>query len=79
MVKEYVMEEAKEVVKEKKVAIDIEAKLQPPNGQSNLMEEEINGSGGVKVEAWDEMGAGAREETSQGDLEVPAEGKLILE
>ena len=29
--------------------------------------------------AWDEVGAGVKEETSQGDLEVPAEGHNLLE
>ena len=29
--------------------------------------------------AWDEVGAGAKEEISLGDLEVPAEGHNILE
>ena len=35
--------------------------------------------GSVRVVAWDEVGAGVKEETSQGDLEVPAEGHNILE
>ena len=38
------------------------------------------GSGGVKVEAVDEVRAGVKEESSQGDSDVSAEGKTrILE
>ena len=48
--------------------------MDPPGTKPDLREEEDAGSGGVKVEAVDEVEAGVKEETSLGDSEVSAEG-----
>ena len=53
-----------------------QALLRPPESKTNDMEED-NGVGGVTREAKDEMGAGDKDEPSQGGLGVSAEGTFI--